>query len=119
MVSNLEKFLSEAVGLKYGLGGNKLLRSKTIVKNVNDENELIESDRTFFCSELVAKAFKILGIIEDDDISCTRFYPHNFSSKGDSMLKLTKGTTIGSEHQVIVDPEDFNNVSIFDLLEGE
>lgn len=71
MVNNLEKFLSEAVGLKYGLGGNKLMRKKTTAKNFSDENELIESDRTFFCSELVAKAFKILGIIEDNDVSCT------------------------------------------------
>lgn len=30
MVNNLEKFLSEAVGLKYGLGGNKLLKKKTV-----------------------------------------------------------------------------------------
>jgi len=29
MVNNLEKFLSEAVGLKYSIGGNKLLRKTT------------------------------------------------------------------------------------------
>jgi len=33
----------------------------------NAKRELIDEDRTFFCSELVAKAFKVLGIIEDDD----------------------------------------------------
>ena len=32
---------------------------------------LVEDDRTFFCSELVAKAFKILGVIENDTTSCT------------------------------------------------
>jgi hypothetical protein len=30
MVNNLEKFLSEAVGLKYGLSGDKLLKKKTV-----------------------------------------------------------------------------------------
>ena len=30
MVDSLEKFLSEAVGLKYGIGGNKLMRQKTV-----------------------------------------------------------------------------------------
>lgn len=69
MVNNLEKFLSEAVGLKYGIGGNKLLKKKT-EKVENTENELINEDRTFFCSELVAKAFKLLGVMENDETSC-------------------------------------------------
>jgi hypothetical protein len=71
MCNNLEKFLGEVVGLKYSVAGSKLLRSKTLIKSVNDTNELIDADRTFFCSELVAKAFKLLGVIEEDDTSCT------------------------------------------------
>ena len=106
MVDGLEAFLREAVGLKYDIGSSKLLRSKTIAKSKNDENELIDEDRTFFCSELVAKAFKILGIIENDDTSCTQFYPHNFSSRGDDFLKLTKGTVIEMEHQVMPDMDE-------------
>jgi hypothetical protein len=62
----------------------------------------VESDRTFFCSELIAKAFKILGVIEDDETSCTMFYPHHFTEKGDSSLKLTPDTTIGPEMQIIL-----------------
>jgi len=58
---------------------------------------MIAEDRTFFCSELNAKAYKCLGIIEDNDINCGKFLPHNFSSRGDSMLKLTTGTTIDEE----------------------
>jgi hypothetical protein len=38
MVNNLEKFLSEAVGLKYGLSGNKLMKQKTIGKASMDNN---------------------------------------------------------------------------------
>lgn len=67
MVDNLEKFLSEAVGQKYGLRG--ILRQKTMCPN--DSERLIQEDRSFFCSELVAKAFKLLGVIQDDDTSCT------------------------------------------------
>ena len=72
MVDNLENFLKEAVGLSYGIGGAKLMKKKT-TRMVDDgsENTLIDGNRTFFCSELVAKAFKLLGIIEDDDTSCT------------------------------------------------
>ena len=50
---------------------------------------MIDEGRTFFCSELVAKAFKELGILENDNTSCAKFYPHDFSAKGDSFLKFT------------------------------
>jgi hypothetical protein len=32
----------------------------------NFERIFVEEDRTFFCSELIAKAYKVLGVIEDD-----------------------------------------------------
>ena len=71
MVDNLETFLSEAIGLKYGIGAGKLTKQKTTVIKEEDANTLIETDRSFFCSELVAKAFKCLGVIQDDDTSCS------------------------------------------------
>ena len=61
-----------------------------------------DEDRTFFCSELVAKAFKILGVIENDKTSCTRFYPKHFSEEGDSFLKLQSGVSIDAEKVVDV-----------------
>ena len=103
MVDNLEKFLSEAVGLKYGLGGGKLMRQKTAKLKETETNQLISEERTFFCSELVAKAFKSLGVIADDDTSCAKYFPHHFSSRGDSALKLTPGTVIEPEQMVLVD----------------
>lgn len=111
MVDNLEKLLSEAVGKKYGISSNKLTRAKTrkIVDDVDgaeEQKNLIADDRTFFCSELVAKAFKLLYIIEDDERSCASFYPSHFSAKKDDYLKLTPGTSIDSEMQVIVEQED-------------
>ena len=54
-----------------------------------DTGKFIEEDRTFFCSELVAKSFKILGIMADDDVASSMFYPHHFSALGDSGLNLT------------------------------
>ena len=115
MVDSLEKFLSEAVGKKYGLGG--LLKQKTI-KHTKDsdfgKSEMISEDRSFFCSELVAKAFKCLKIIEDDETSCTQFYPGTFSSKGDSFLKLTPRTSIGSELQIIMDKDEQDALKYLD-----
>lgn len=64
---------------------------------------MIDESRTFFCSELVAKAFKELGILMNDNTSCAKFFPHDFSAKGDSFLKFTPGTIIEEELQVILD----------------
>lgn len=86
------------------------------MKKGESKNELIAENRTFFCSELVAKAFKILGIILDDDKSCTQYYPHHFSTKG-SILNLTPGTVIDEELQVIVDKDDFLHTQIMDEIE--
>lgn len=96
MINNLETFLGEVVGQKYGLSKEKLMKQQTDIKSA-DSNTLIDEDRTFFCSELIAKAFKLLGVIEEDETSCTQFWPHHFSSKGDHFLNLTEGTFIGPE----------------------
>ena len=87
MIDNLEMFLKEAIGQKYGLGG-KIFRRKT-VGHLSNDRKLIDEERTFFCSELVAKAFKVLGILENDTKSCSQYFPHHFSAQGDSILKFT------------------------------
>jgi hypothetical protein len=73
---------------------------------VQQDRELIDSERTFFCSELVAKAFKTLGILQDNNIACSQFYPHHFSARGDSSLKLTIGTTIEAEMDIILGDQE-------------
>lgn len=102
-VSKLSKFLEEAVGCSYEIGAKKLLRQNSITeKNFPDGRKYVETGRTFFCSELVAKAFKIMGVIEDDEMSCTQFYPHHFSEKGQDFLRVTHGCKIHPEIQIII-----------------
>lgn len=55
------------------------------------ERQFVDESRTFFCSELIAKAYKVLGIIEDDAKSCANYYPSSFSAKGGSILKMKPG----------------------------
>ena len=62
---------------------------------------VVDESRTFFCSELVAKAFKIAGVLEDDDTACSRFMPASFSAKGQHFLKLKEGTEIEEEMLVL------------------
>jgi len=95
MLNNLEKFLDEAIGLRYKFKFD-IMRTETISEkpDFGCKNELISETRTFFCSELVAKAFKILGIIENDITPCSKFFPCHFGVKGDKFLKLTCGTVL-------------------------
>lgn len=67
MIANLEIFLKEAVGSRYGMSTKKILFPRASIKGAM----YIEEDRTFFCSELIAKAYKILGIMPNDERSCT------------------------------------------------
>lgn len=108
MFTKLEKFLAQAVGCSYGLSAAKLTRSETIKKKKDGLVE-IDEERTFFCSELVAKAYKILGIIEDDNVSCTQYMPGSFSQKGDKVLKLCPDVSIEHEKLVIMEREDLNS----------
>ena len=70
---------------------------------MNKGAKIINDDRTFFCSELVAKAFKILQIMEEDGRASSQFYPSHFTSTGDQALNLSAGTTIDPELEIIQD----------------
>ena len=104
MIDNLEQFLKEVLGKKYGLNVEKLKRRQTVAFSGSEkepDRKLINEDRTFFCSELVAKACKVLGILKNTDVSCGRFMPGDFSARA-SFLNPTDGTLIGEEQRIIV-----------------
>ena len=66
MAARLEIFLQESVGNRYGMSTTKLLfNHRPSIKPKH--GAFIDQDRTFFCSELVAKAYKVLGVMVDDD----------------------------------------------------
>ena len=44
------------------------------------DRDHIDEDRTFFCSELVAKCFKVCGIMEDVEDASSNFFPGHFAS---------------------------------------
>ena len=88
-------------------------------KTESGDDKIIDDDRTFFCSELVAKAFKVLKIIENDDTACSSYMPGSFSSKGDSVLKLTSGTSIEPEMLIIMETADLYDDTINAMLPDE
>jgi hypothetical protein len=84
VMERLEAFLQQAVGQEYGLKVRDITirrttKNRTSFKNGDEEEKLIDENRTFFCSELVAKAYKILEVIENDEIPCSKYFPYHFS----------------------------------------
>ena len=54
---------------------------------------------------MVAKAWKLIGIIENDETSCSTFYPASFTSVGDSYLKLMPNVELLEEQVILKDDE--------------
>ena len=60
MIEKVTKYVTEVIGHSYEL--NPLKMTKTRSKKPYGPTE-IDPSRTFFCSELIAKLFKMIGIL--------------------------------------------------------
>lgn len=78
MMEKLEKFLEISQGKKYSLSPTKIFKNRAVGEEEN-----------FFCSELVASAYKALGVLSADTNSST-YLPGDFSSKKN--LKLVNSS---------------------------
>ncbi len=67
--------------------------------------------RNFFCSELVAKAYKECGLLNTSRACCT-YYPGDFSQKAAHEIKLEKDAKIGDELQILFDDKHFEMVNL-------
>lgn len=74
IIEKLEKFVKIVIGKKYKVSAGKLLQRKSIIKNVSPENY---NNKTFFCSELVASAYKALRLLSSDKAS-SQYWPGLF-----------------------------------------
>lgn len=73
----------------------------TIIKKKGQEEPIVEKDRTFFCSELVAKAFKVCGVMQPTDEACSNFLPIDFTTES-KRLKLVAGAKLSNEMQISI-----------------
>lgn len=69
----------------------------------------IKDDRNFFCSELVAKCLKVLGVLKDLKKSCTSYYPSHFEDNQKVELDLKEGVSLSPTFNLLVDREYFYN----------
>jgi hypothetical protein len=79
-LKKLETFLRGVNNAQYEWRPSQLLNRKTV-----ERDDL--QDRKFFCSELVAKCFKVCGIMEQTQEASGNFLPADFSQQKDR-LKL-------------------------------
>lgn len=88
-MSKLQEFVENNIGKKYSLTVNKLFKFKSTILGVEQEQKKSQEkekkegkaeERTFFCSELVAAAYKHLGLLPQN-ISTTQYWPGSFAHK--------------------------------------
>ena len=82
----------------------------TTISDKKASSQFFNDGRTFFCSELVAKSFKILKIIQDRGESSALYLPKHFSSKSKKLI-LTPGTTIDLDQEIIIEQFWINRVT--------
>jgi len=92
----LALFVKTVVNRHYGWNPMQLIRKQSTVS-------LYDESRTFFCSELIAKAFKEVGLLRADFAS-SQYFPSHFQES--KHLKLLKGCSFSKEMQVIWNEND-------------
>ena len=103
-LTKLEQFLKEVNGHKYSIGVGQVFarnRAETIMKQAGGD-KMVDDDRTFFCSELVAKAFKVCGVLQETKEASSNFFPVDFSTQS-KKLKLQPGIIISGELHIQID----------------
>ena len=107
---DLDTFRKNSVGHHYGMNLSPLLfkqKSKTNLRSKISHSE-VEKDRQFFCSELVAKAFKVLNIFSDPDSkSSANYFPGSFAPEdqgGSGMIdeELKDDVALGPVMNILV-----------------
>jgi hypothetical protein len=90
----LEEFIKQSLGKPFKLNPTKLLRAT----NDGDRSDKIKESKSYFCSELVATAFKRLDLL-NPKIAASKYWPGDFSCEQNSGndLKLLQGARLGEE----------------------
>jgi len=69
-----DDFIKQSLGKPFKINAMKLFRNK----NDEDSAPVIKSNKSYFCSELVATAYKRLGLL-DPEKAASKYWPGEFS----------------------------------------
>ncbi len=101
--SKLQEYLDQVQGNDYQLRITNVFFDKgSVVVEDPDEGPSELESRGFFCSELIVKCYKELGIFKTSRSSKT-FYPSELSSRTPNPLKLEAGYELGDDSLILVE----------------
>ena len=63
---------------------------------------MVQDERKFFCSELVAKAYKVCRIMKDTPHASQNFLPASLTSES-KMMELVEGATLRPEKLIFTE----------------
>mmetsp|Transcript_26632 Transcript_26632/g.57867 ORF Transcript_26632/g.57867 Transcript_26632/m.57867 type:complete len:459 (-) Transcript_26632:17-1393(-) len=69
----LQEWVNETLGKPYDLTVSKLMARTSAPTPVGEEN--------YFCSQLCAKGLKVLGVLPEDGMASTQYWPSTFSAR--------------------------------------
>lgn len=75
-VQVIEAYVAKTLGKEFEISLNKLFTFTSVLKRDVEEDK----SKTYFCSELVARLYKELGLLDEEKAS-TQYYPVDFSDK--------------------------------------
>jgi hypothetical protein len=81
------------------------MRSRKKSEAAHLKKKEIKEARKFFCSELVAKAFKQCGLMKNDEDSCQNYKPTHFSGERFT-IPLLKDVRIGHEKGILIEKRE-------------
>lgn len=89
----IQEFQKKVIGMKYKLNPLRLLQKYSD----NDSVKFVAEKNGFFCSELIAAIFKVIGLLPRH-IRSSQYLPGSFSAE--SNLELRNGAEFGNEHLI-------------------
>eukprot|EP01084_Bolivina_argentea_P109275 195312_1 len=98
----LTQFVKTVVNRHYGWNPIALIRKQSTVS-------LYDESRTFFCSELIAKAFKEAGLLRSD-LASSQYFPSHFQQSKN--MTLLKGCSFSNEMSVRWTENDLKSIDI-------
>ena len=78
----IEGYVAKTLGKGFEISVGKLF----IFQSSLNRNQEEEDKKTYFCSELVARLYKELGLLDEEKAS-TRYFPVDFSDKTKMLFK--------------------------------
>eukprot|EP00347_Sterkiella_histriomuscorum_P006332 403353158 len=112
----LEQFIRTVVGNQFKLNLKKLLFTRKTVKSQSSTEQVKQlENRMFFCSELITKAYKEIGLLNTERASC-RFFPHDFSKEG-KIAQLEMDAKLGEE--MIIEFDEDEILREYDLFKSD